>query len=114
MRTLLRWSLSSFIITTPRPCRAEPSRGMALPLGDLVEVFGVDRLEAWLPDRQPQQPPARRHHGGRRLRAYVALGQKPQAVWPDRLDLSHAGNGLEPLGEPLPLFPHPAPEPRAH
>src|SRR5262249_34341613 len=103
MRTLLRWSLSSFIITTPRPCRAEPSRCMALSLVDLVEVFGVDRLEAWLLDRQPQQPPARRHHGGRRLRASVALGQKPQAGWPDRLDLSHAGNGLEPLGEPLPF-----------
>ena len=30
MRTLVRWSASSLRITTPRPCRAEPSRRMAL------------------------------------------------------------------------------------
>src|SRR5216684_3086188 len=106
MRTLVRWSLSSFNSTTPTPCRAEPSRRMALSFLDLVEVRGVDRLEAGLLDRQAQQAPAGADHRDRRFRAHVALGQQPHAIGANRLDLLHAGDRLEPLGEPLPLRLH--------
>src|SRR5262245_36691151 len=103
MRTLLRWSLSSLSITTPTPCKAEPSRCMALSLMDLVEILGIDDLEARLLDRQPQQSPAGRDDGRCRLRPHVALGHEAQPIGPQHLNPLYAGDRPEALGQCLPL-----------
>src|SRR5260370_1321748 len=55
-RMLVKWSATSFSVTTPTPFKAEPSRRMALSFVDLVEVGGVDRLEARLVDRKVREP----------------------------------------------------------
>src|SRR5437667_3001086 len=104
MRALVRWSLSSFMITTPRPWRAEPSRRMSASrwLDAGLEIPGVDRLEARLIDREPEQPAAGHHHRGRRVRPHVAVGHQPQAVGGDHLDGTDARAGPGPPGGPLP------------
>ena len=66
MRTLERLSASSFIITTPAPARAKPSRRIAHPL----EIAGVDFLEAGVAGLDAHQLAARfddrsRHRGAR-------------------------------------------------
>src|SRR6266850_5256494 len=104
MRALVRWSLSSFMITTPRPWRAEPSRRMSPSrlLGRGLEIPGVDRLEARLIDREPQQPAAGLHDRGCCFRPHIAVGHQPQAIVGKHLDGTDARDGLELLGEPLP------------
>src|SRR5215467_6538912 len=99
MRALFKWSDSSFMVTPPSPCQGEPSRCMALSLSrHVLEVAGVDHFEAGLFDRQPQQPPARVHDGGRRFRADVSIGEESDPVWPRILDRKNAGHGLKPIG----------------
>src|SRR5262245_462499 len=101
-RMLLKWSAISFSVTTPKPCKAEPSRCMALSFVGL-EVTGVDRLQARLLDRKPEQATATADHRRCRLRPHVVVGCEPPAVrarWFDRLDARHRG---KPLGEPLPF-----------
>src|SRR5215470_14232441 len=97
MRTLARWSRSSFNSTTLRPCRADPSRRIAGSFMAL-EVFGIDHLQARLLDGEPQQASAGADHRGGCLRPHVVLGREPQAIWAELLDLLHAGDGRELLG----------------
>src|SRR5437763_8033837 len=95
-RMLVKWSAISFSVTTPKPCKAEPSRRMALSFMGL-EVPRVDGFEARLLDRKAQQPAAGRNRRGRCFRADVAIGPQPHAIVADMLDLADARNGGEPL-----------------
>ena len=63
--------------------------------------MGVDRLEARLLDREPQQAPAGPHDGRRRFRPHVALGKEPETIRRQRLHLLDAGNGGQALRKPL-------------
>src|SRR5262249_42994372 len=72
MRTLVRWSLSSLRMTTPRPWRAEPSRCMACSRR-VLEVAGVDQLQARRLDRKPQEPSTRTNDRRSHLRPHIAL-----------------------------------------
>src|SRR5262245_22497610 len=101
MRALVRWSLSSLRNTTPSPCQGEPSRRMTLSV--VLEVAGVDRLQAGLLHRQPGEPAAGGHHRGRRLRAHVAFGEQPQPAAAHLFDGAHAWNLAQPVREPLAL-----------
>src|SRR5882672_4532753 len=102
-RMLVKWSATSFSVTTPTPFKAEPSRRMALSFVDLVEVGGVDRLETRLVDRKVQEPSAGRDHRGRSFRPHVAVGHQPPAVLSRGLDRLHARHGREPLAQALPF-----------
>src|SRR5262245_1833727 len=104
-RMLVKWSAISFSVTTPKPCKAEPSRRMELSFVGL-EVARIDSLEARLLDRQAQQPSAGCDHGSGCFRPYVVIGGEPPAVGSRRLDLLHARNRCEPLSEPLPFRFH--------
>src|SRR5947209_9003317 len=101
-RMLVKWSAISFSVTTPKPCRADPSRRMALSLVGL-EVARIDSLEARLLDRQPQQASTSSDHRRGCLRAHVVVRGQTPAASAHRLDLLHAGHGREPLREPLPF-----------
>src|SRR5882757_6315680 len=101
-RMLVKWSATSFSVTTPTPFKAEPSRRMALSFVDLVEVRGIDRLEARLVDRKMEETSAGRDHGGCRFRPHVAVGHQPPAVRTCGIDRLHARNRSEPLAQPLP------------
>src|SRR2546430_3877419 len=101
-RMLVKWSAISFSVTTPKPCKAEPSRRMQLSLVGL-EVAGVNRLEARLLDRQTQQAPAGRHHRGRGLRPHVTGGQQSEAIGARRFHLSHPGDRRDAFGKALPF-----------
>src|SRR5258707_15866034 len=108
MRTLVRWSETSLMNTTPRPCSAEPSRRMLHSLHAVVrcrvfEIAGVDRIQARFLDREAKQPPAGRDRRCRGLRAHVAIGGEAVAVWTGLLHPAHAGNTGKPLGQPLPF-----------
>src|ERR1700755_2144140 len=70
----------SLIVTTPKPCRAEPSRCMAFSFMGL-EVAGIDRLEARLLDRQPQQTAAGPDHRPGGVPADVAVRQEAEGDW---------------------------------
>src|SRR6516165_2890316 len=94
---LLRWSDVSLRNTTPRPCNAEPSRCMLHSVGHILEIAGVDGLQARLFDREPQQPSAGGNDRCRCLRANVSFGEQANAVRPDLLDRLHARN----LGQTL-------------
>src|SRR5262245_2553493 len=104
-RMLVKWSAISLIVTTPKPCRAEPSRRMTLSLMGL-EVAGIDRLERRLLDRQPQQAPAGPDHRRGGFRAHVAIGVEQEPVGPRGLDPLHARDCGDALGEPLPFGLH--------
>src|SRR5262245_35655158 len=97
MRALVRWSDSSLTITTPRPCQGEPSRRMTLPR--ILEVAGVDGLEARLLDRQPLQAAAGVHHRRCRFWTHVAVGHQPPLLGAEHLHVGHAGNAAELLLE---------------
>src|SRR5262245_56870650 len=104
-RMLVKWSAISFSVTTPKPCKAEPSRCMTLSLVGL-EIAGVNRLEARLLDRQAQQAATGGDHGGGRFRPHIAVGKQQQAVCGRRLDLLHARDRRDPLRQPLPFGLH--------
>src|SRR5919108_507352 len=104
-RMLVKWSAISFSVTTPKPCKAEPSRRMALSFVGL-EIAGVDRLQARLLDRKPQQAATGSDHRGGRFRPHVVIGGQPPAVVPDRLDLLHARHARKAVGQPLPFRLH--------
>src|SRR4030095_4036966 len=102
MRTLVRWSLSSLRMTTPRPWRAEPSRCMASSRG-VLEVAVVDLVKTGRFHRQPQQPAPRRHHGCSRIRAHVALGVDAHVFGCHGLHRFHAWYGPELVRNALPF-----------
>src|ERR1700704_2150918 len=108
MRMLVTWSETSFEITTPRPCQGEPSRCMTLSRlrFRILEIPGVDGLEARLLDREPEQPAAGRHHRRRSFRPHVAVRGEAPATGAGRLDLLDARHLRQPLGEPLPFRLH--------
>src|SRR5580693_1297234 len=91
MRQLVRWSDSSFKVTTPRPCQGEPSRCMArLLIRQALEITGVDHLQARRLDREPQQPAAGGDYGGGGFGPHVALGQETKGLRTGRLNAPHA------------------------
>src|ERR1700754_3683589 len=104
-RMLVKWSATSFRVTTPKPCKAEPSRRMTLSCMGL-EVAGIDRLEARLLDGQAQQAPTGRDDCGCCFGPHLAVGKKQPPVRPRRLHPLHARDRGNPLGEPLPFGFH--------
>src|SRR6202050_5022962 len=104
MRQLVRWSDSSLSMTTPTPCRAEPSRRMP---GSLLhrlcrlvfEVAGIDRLEARLLHAEIFQPALHGYHLSRSLRPHVTIGMQAQFSDACLLDAADARNKGEPLGK---------------
>src|SRR5262245_54653004 len=94
MRTLVRWSLSSLRMTTPRPWRAEPSRCMASSR-QVLEVAVVDHVETGRLDRKPQQPAATCDHGRGRVRAHIALGIDAHVIGGGSLHRFYARHTLE-------------------
>src|SRR5262245_39716766 len=94
MRVLVRWSLSSLRITTPRPWSAEPSRCMASSR-HILEVACVNHFQAGRLDREPQQPAATCDHGRGRIRAHVALGVDAHAIGGRSLHRFNARYSLE-------------------
>src|SRR5215468_10175468 len=104
MRAPVRWSESSLRNTAPTPRQGVPSRRM--PCSMILEIAGVDRLEARLLDREPQQPPARGNNGGSRIGAHVAISEQPHPIRAGRLHRAHARHLRELLGKPLPLRLH--------
>src|SRR5215475_9082467 len=104
-RMLVKRSAISFSVTTPKPCKADPSRRMELSLVGL-EVAGVNRLEARLLDRQAQEAPAGCDHRGRGFRPHVARGQQQEAVGARRFDLLHPGDRCDAFGKALPFGFH--------
>src|SRR5215831_2787949 len=101
-RMLVKRSAISFSVTTPKPCKADPSRRMELSFVGL-EVARVDRFEARLLDRQAQQPPAGRDHRRGSFRPHVVIGQQQKPVGVATLDPLHARDGGDPLRQPLPF-----------
>src|SRR5919198_3291420 len=99
-RMLVKWSAISFSVTTPKPCRAEPSRRMQFSFVGL-EVARVDRLEARLLDRQAQQPSAGCDDGRRGLRPNVVIGHQQQPVCSPRFDPLHSRDSSDALRESL-------------
>src|SRR5262245_22840220 len=95
-RMLVKWSAISFSVTTPKPCRAEPSRRMQLSFVGL-EIARVDRLEARLLDRQTQQSPAGCDYGRRGFRPNVVIGQQQEPVRSRRLDPLYPGDHSDAL-----------------
>src|SRR6476660_6691115 len=75
---------------------------MTLSFVDLVEVGGVDRLEARLLDGQILQPAAGRDHRCRRFRPHVAIGCEPPPVCSGRLDVLHARHRRQAVARPCP------------
>src|SRR5215475_5294265 len=104
-RMLVKWSAISLTVTTPKPCKAEPSRRMELSFMGL-EVAYVDRLQTRLLDRQAPQTSAGRDHRGRSFRAHVVVGQEQEPVGVPGLDPLHARDGGDPLGKALPFRLH--------
>src|SRR5262245_33519995 len=102
MRTLVRWSLSSLRMTTPRPWRAEPSRCMASSR-QVLEVAVVDHIETGGLDREPQQPAATCNHGCGRIRAHVALGVDAHVIGGWSFHRFHARYGPELVRKALPF-----------
>src|SRR5882724_4300011 len=102
MRTLVRWSLSSLRITTPRPWRAEPSRCMASS-HHVLEVAVVDLVKTGRLDRKPQQPATGCDHGRGRIRAHVALGVDAHVIAGHGLHRFHARYGPELVRKALPF-----------
>src|SRR5947209_235977 len=102
MRTLVRWSLSSFRTTTPTPRNAEPSRrAMNISLLRAFEIARVDCFETGFRHRQVQQATARAYYGGGGLGTNVAFGGEEKARWTHGLDVLHPGHGSQTVGEPL-------------
>src|ERR1700760_4013210 len=105
MRTLVRWSDSSLSMTTPRPSKAEPSRRIArsflrgLGHGLVLEIAGVDRLEARLLDAQEFQAALHGDHFGGRFRPHVAIGMEPKLPDAGLFDAADARNERQPLRE---------------
>src|SRR5262249_50020375 len=102
MRTLVRWSLSSLRMTTPRPWRAEPSRCMASS-HHVLEVAVVDQIETGRLHRKPQQPAAACDDGRGRVPAHIALGVDAHVIGGRGLHRFHARYGLELLRNALPF-----------
>src|SRR6478752_4854016 len=104
-RMLVKWSATSFRVTTPKPCKAEPSRRMTLSCVGL-EVARIDRFEARFLDRKAQEAPAGRYNRSRCFRPHVAVGKKQETLCSRRFDPLHARNSGDAFGEPLPLGFH--------
>src|SRR5690242_9897708 len=102
MRTLVRWSLSSLRMTTPRPWRAEPSRCMASS-HQVLEVSVVDQVEAGGLDRKPQQPAAGCNHSRGCIRAHVALSVDAHVMAAHGFHRLHPRYGLELVRKVLPF-----------
>src|SRR5580693_4762961 len=96
MRTLDMLSDNSLTNTAPTPWNGEPSRRMTHPRKARLEVAGVDRLQARLVDREPQQRAVDRDDRARRVRPHVAFGGHAKAIGGYRLDLGHARNRRQP------------------
>src|SRR4051794_22379806 len=102
MRVLVRWSLSSLRMTTPRPWSAEPSRCMTSSRHAL-EVACVDHFQTWRLDREPQQPAAGCDHGRGRIRTHVALGVDAHVIATRGFHGFHPWYGLELVRKSLPF-----------
>src|ERR1700760_2029479 len=105
MRTLVRWSDSSFSMTTPRPEKAEPSRCIALSscqglFGLCLEISIVDRFKARILNAQKLQASLHCNHFVGRFRPHVTVGMKAQFSNTGLLDTANARNECEPLGKP--------------
>src|SRR5262245_44460043 len=88
--------------TTPRPCRAEPSRRIWHSLRtQILEVASVDRLKAWFLDGNAVQAPAARDHRGGSFRTHVPVRREPKAVHIDLLDTARSRHRGKALGQPL-------------
>src|SRR5207253_2705807 len=80
-------------------CQGEPLRRVALSLlrGRVLEIPGVDCLQARLLDREAQKSAARGDDSSSRIWPHVAFGQKPHTVCARSLDGSHARDSSQPL-----------------
>src|SRR5665647_1277977 len=96
MRALARWSDNSLSVTTPRPCQGEPSRRIA-DLLFVLEVTGVDRLQARLVERELLETAAGSHdfYGG--FGAQIAVTGQTEAAG---RRLHDATNPLQPRQPP--------------
>src|SRR5947208_16796785 len=72
-------------------------------VGYILIIPRVDRLQARLLDRKPQQPSASGNDCGRRLRTYIAFCEQPNPIGSDLLDRANTRNFGKMFREPLPF-----------
>src|SRR5262245_24855401 len=104
-RMLVKCSAISLTVTTPKPCKAEPSRRMELSFMGL-EVAYVDGLETRLLNRQAPQASTGRDHRCRSFRPHIVVGEEQEPVGVPGLDPLHARDRGDPLGKALPFRLH--------
>src|SRR2546422_10843421 len=88
MRTLLRWSASSLMTTAHNPVQGDPSRFMV----HLPEVAGVDFVQGWAFQRQPEQVGSRSHDPSSHLGPAIHLRLEPELTRPFLRQVGDAGD----------------------